>query len=246
VQAEAMRLATAQTMQRITMAGVSRTLTRRTQELITRQRELLTELEHRHAEPTTLDRLFELDRLAGRIRQHGDNLLVLAGAGPGRQWPRPATLTDVVMAAAAPTEQHRRVELGALPAIDVVAPAVVDLIQILTELIDNADRFSPPGQTVRVTAGRLGDGGVRIEVRDDGYGLGTRSAATLNARLAAPSTEAIGDEPALGLHVVSALAARTGTAVHLVPIESGCVATVAIPARLVSLAHEPVLGGVLP
>jgi K+-sensing histidine kinase KdpD len=157
---------------------------------------------------------------------------VLTDAGPGRRWPRPATLADVVTAAVAATEQYPRVEVRPLPGVDVVATAIVDLIQILAELIDNATRFSPPGQPVWVTAGWLSDGGIRIEVRDSGYGLGSRSAAALNTRLARPAVEGIGDEPALGLHVVGALAARIGAGVHLVPIERGCVATVAIPARL--------------
>jgi K+-sensing histidine kinase KdpD len=116
----------------------------------------------------------------------------------------------------------------------VVAPAIVDLVLILTELIDNAARFSHPDQPVSITAGRLADGGVRIKVRDVGHGLGTRSAAALNARLARPAVAGIGDEQTLGLHVVSVLAARTGVRVRLVPVEHGCVATVAVPAGLLA------------
>jgi K+-sensing histidine kinase KdpD len=227
-------------MLRLTTAGVSRTLTRRTQELIARQLHLITELEQRQVEPKALDRLFELDHLATRIRRHSDNLLALTGAGPGWRWPRPATLTEVVQAATAATEQYRRVEVTPLPEVDVVAAEIVDMIQILAELIDNAARFSPPDQPVRVTAGWLSDGGIRIEVRDCGYGLGSRSAAILNARLARPAIEELGDERTLGLHVVAVLAARTGVQVHLIPIERGCVATVAIPARLLTIATPPV------
>jgi signal transduction histidine kinase len=240
VHAEAVRLATAQTTLRLTTAGVSRTLTRRTQELIARQLHLITELEQRQVEPKALDRLFELDHLATRIRRHSDNLLALTGAGPGWRWPQPATLTEVVQAATAATEQYRRVEVTPLPEVDVVAAEIVDMIQILAELIDNAARFSPPDQPVRVTAGWLSDGGIRIEVRDCGYGLGSRAAAILNARLARPAIEELGDERTLGLHVVAVLAARTGVQVHLIPIERGCVATVAVPARLLTIAKPPV------
>jgi K+-sensing histidine kinase KdpD len=229
-------MATAQAALRITVAGVAQTLARRSQNLISRQLTLITELEKQHAEPTTLERLFELDHLAVRVRRLGDTMLVLSGAGPGWRWPRPATLTDVVKAATAATEQYQRVEVAALPAVDVVAPAIVDLMLILTELIDNAARFSHPEQPVSITAGRLADGGVRIEVRDGGHGLGTRTAATLNARLARPAVAGIGDEQTLGLYVVSVLAARTGTVVTLVPVEHGCVATVVIPAKLLAAA----------
>jgi K+-sensing histidine kinase KdpD len=121
--------------------------------------------------------------------------------------------------------------------VAVTGPAVVEVMQILTELVDNATRFSAPDSPVRVTAGLLPDGWVRIEVRDLGNGLGSRSAAVLNARLSHPAAADAGDEPALGLHVVGALAARTGVAVHLVPIDRGCVATVAIPPRLLTVVE---------
>jgi hypothetical protein len=48
--------------------------------------------------------------------------------------------------------------------------------------------------------------------------------------------DGIGDEPTLGLHVAGTLAARTGVAVHLLPIEQGCVAAVVVPPRLLSPA----------
>ena len=239
VQADAVRLATTQAALRITTAGVAQTLSRRSQKLIARQLALITELEKQHADPTTLERLFELDHLAVRVRRHGDNMLVLTGAGPGWRWPRPATLTDVVKAAAAATEQYRRVEVAELPAIDIVATAIVDLILIFTELIDNATRFSHPDQPVSITAGWLADEGVRVEVHDVGYGLGTRSAAMLNARLSSPAVAGIGDEQTIGLHVVSVLAARTGVDVNLVPVEDGCVATVAVPAKLLTVGAPP-------
>ncbi|GIE94335.1 nitrate- and nitrite sensing domain-containing protein [Paractinoplanes rishiriensis] len=239
VQDEAIRLASAEAMLRVTMAGVSRTVTQRTEDLVARQLELITDLEQRQVEPATLERLFQLDHLSTRIRRHSDNLLVLAGAGPGWRWPRPAMLQDVVQAATAAIEQYRRVEVAQLPAVAVAAPVVVDMIQILTELIDNAAKFSPPDRPVRVTAGPLSDGGYRIEVRDAGDGLGSRRAAALNARLSRPALDDLGDEPTLGLYVVSALAARAGIGVHLIPIERGCVAAVAVPGRLLTASAAP-------
>jgi signal transduction histidine kinase len=249
VHRQAVRLATEQAEQRATAAGIARTLTRRTQELIGRQLNLITELEQRELDPDKLNRLFGLDHLATRIRRHGDSLLVLTGGRPAWRWPRPASLTEVVQAAAAATEQYRRVEISPLPQTGIRAAVIVDLLQILAELIDNATRFSPPDTPVRITAGPLADGGLRVEVRDQGYGLGERTAAELNARLSRPRPDGIGDEPTLGLHVAGTLAARTGVAVHLLPIEQGCVAAVVVPPRLLTPAvAEPVVdqAGLLP
>jgi len=239
VHRQAVRLATAQAEQRATTAGIARTLTRRSQELIGRQLTLITEIEQRELDPDKLNRLFGLDHLATRIRRHGDSLLVLTGAPPAWHWPRSATVTEVVQAAAAATEQYRRVEISPLPDTGVHAAVIVDLLQILAELIDNATHFSPPDTPVRITAGSLADGGIRVEVRDQGYGLGERTAAELNARLSHPQPDGIADEPTLGLHVAGTLAARTGIAVHLHPFERGCVAVVAVPSRLLCPAAPP-------
>jgi signal transduction histidine kinase len=232
VHRQAVRLATALAEQRATTAGIARTLTRRSQELIGRQLILITELEERELDPDKLNRLFVLDHLATRIRRHGDSLLVLTGVRAAWRWPRPATLTEVVQAAAAATEQYRRVEISPLPETGVRARVIVDLLQILAELIDNATRFSPPDTSVRITAGALADRAMRVEIRDEGYGMGERTAAELNTRLSHPRPDRIGDESTLGLHVAGTLAARSGIAVHLLPIERGCVASVVVPRQL--------------
>jgi signal transduction histidine kinase len=229
---QAVRLAATLAKQRATTAGIARTLTRRSQELVGRQLALITELEAREPDPVKLKRLFGLDHLATRIRRHGDSLLVLTGGPAAWRWPRPAALVEVVQAAAATTEQYRRVEIDPLPETGVRAAAIVDLLQILAELIDNATRFSSPDTPVRVTAAPLAGQWMRIEVRDHGYGLGERAAAQLNDRLNHARPGWIGDEPELGLRVVGILAARSGIAVHLQPIDRGCVASVVVPPRL--------------
>jgi two-component system sensor histidine kinase KdpD len=43
--------------------------------------------------------------------------------------------------------------------------------QVLVNLLDNAARYTPPGSRVRIAA-RRDDGGVAVEVADDGPGLG--------------------------------------------------------------------------
>jgi signal transduction histidine kinase len=232
------RTAAEQTRNRETLAAATRTTVRRTQDLLRTQQEVLTDLQRRPAEPATPDQLHTLDHLAGRVRRHGDNLLVLAGGDPAGQWPLPAALAAVVSAAVTATEHYRRVRTGPLPAVDVAAPAVVALTRILTELVDNAARFSAPDRPVRVTAG-YDAGGVRLEVRDEGPGFGVRTGALLEVRLAGREADRGHDEPALGLQVVSMLAARTGVGVRLVALDDGCVATVTVPPEL--LTADPAL-----
>jgi signal transduction histidine kinase len=234
VRHQAIRLAAAQATRRLSVAGVAQTLTGRTQDLVSRQLELITELESAETDPDNLTRLFQLDHLATRIRRHGDNLLVLSGGSPAWRWPHPATLEEIVKAATAATEQYRRVEVYPLISATVPGETVVVLVQILAELIDNATRFSDPDTTVRVRNDRLPDGDIRIEVRNTGHGVGRRTAARLNARLVGPAVEDQGDEPTLGLYVVAALAARIGVHVELMPVERGCVATLNVPADLLS------------
>ena len=77
-------------------------------------------------------------------------------------------------------------EISPLPGTGIRAAVIVDLLQVLAELIDNATRFSPPDIPVRITVGPLADGGVRAEVRDQGCGPGERAAAELDARLSGP------------------------------------------------------------
>jgi PAS domain S-box-containing protein len=59
------------------------------------------------------------------------------------------------------------------PVLDIDAQA---MRQVLTNLVDNAVKFSPAGGTVRIEAGRTTEGGARIAVVDDGPGM-TRSEA---------------------------------------------------------------------
>jgi PAS domain S-box-containing protein len=72
---------------------------------------------------------------------------------------------DVVARSAAP----HRIDLHA----PVTLPAFVDVLQterIVTNLLENADKYAPEG-TVTVTVARSGEAGLRLEVGDEGPGI---------------------------------------------------------------------------
>lgn len=113
----------------------------------------------------------ELDRLTRLI----DNLLDLsrieAGAlRPDRQWYEIGELIrESVHRAAIRLQRHRVV----VNVADGDLPLWVDYVQIhqvLTNLLDNAAKYSPPGTEIRVTGGVEGDAFV-IRVQDQGPGI---------------------------------------------------------------------------
>ena len=95
---------------------------------------------------------------------------------------------------------HVPVDIEVQPGAEVVMadPDRIDLA--LNNLIINAVRHGPPGRPVRVRARRV-DGGVRIEVQDDGPGI----AAEYQPRLFEKFYRVPGSEPGgagLGLSIV--------------------------------------------
>ncbi|NED91454.1 sensor histidine kinase, partial [Streptomyces sp. SID11233] len=73
-------------------------------------------------------------------------------------------LVDVLRAASSEVEQYERVELSGVPEAEIHGRAVTDLVHLLSELLENATTFSSPQTKVRVTATRMPDGRVMIEI----------------------------------------------------------------------------------
>ncbi|MET8978323.1 nitrate- and nitrite sensing domain-containing protein [Streptomyces sp. NPDC004539] len=228
---EAARLAAVQARLRGQVNAIFTNLSRRNQSLVERQLAMIGELEDRETDPQQLENLFRLDHLATRVRRNGENLLVLGGERPGQLWDRPLPLVDVVRAASSEVESYERIELAGVPDVEIGGPAVTDLVHLLAELLENATTFSSPKTPVRVLATRLPDGGVMVEIHDQGIGLRPEDFATINRKLADPPAP---DETAsqhMGLFVVSRLAHRHGVRVQLRPsaARSGTTSLVMLP-----------------
>lgn len=189
----------------------------RSQVIVHRQLKVLDQAERKQEDPEQLDTLFQLDHLSTRARRNAENLIILGGGQPGRQWRKPVTLAELTRGASAETEDFARVKTAKMPAIAVQGPVVGDLVHLLAELIDNATSFSPPQSRVELRGNVVGKG-VVIEIEDQGLGIEPEQAAELNAMLADPpdfGIMALSNEPRLGLFVVARLAARHGISVHL-------------------------------
>ncbi|MFC1406566.1 MULTISPECIES: nitrate- and nitrite sensing domain-containing protein [Streptacidiphilus] len=243
VHREAIRLASEQAMLRGNVNAIFTNLSRRSQSLIERQLSLITDLENNEADPDQLENLFKLDHLATRMRRNGENLLVLAGESAGREWSDPIPLVDVLRAAASEVEQYERIELSGIPETDVIGPAVTDLVHLLAELLENATTFSSPQTRVKVTATRLPDQRVLVEIHDKGIGLTAADFAEINAKLADPPTVDASVSRQMGLFVVGRLAERHAIRVQLRPSgeSAGTTSLVMVPDHLTQLprAAEP-------
>jgi signal transduction histidine kinase len=218
-------------------------LGKRNQSLLHRQLRIIDVLEQQAASPAALADLFALDHLTTRMRRHAESLTILSGAAPGRSWNGPVPVIDVMRAAAAEVEDYTRVTVLSESDEAVAAPAVIDLIHLLAELIENATLFSPSSTRVEVRAMRVANG-FAIEVEDRGLGIPPDQLRQLNAQLASPPDFDSADADRLGLFVAGRLAAKHGVYVSLVPSPyRGVKAVVVLPAGVVIAAPPPEVAG---
>ena len=146
----------------------------RSQAIVHRQLQVLDKAERAEEDPDQLGLLFQLDHLTTRERRNAENLIILGGGQPGRQWRNPVPLLELVRSAASETEQYTRVALGRMPRMMVAGRAVGDLIHLIAELLDNATSFSPPDARIDVRGNRVGQG---RRPGDRGPGSGHRAGA---------------------------------------------------------------------
>ncbi|GAA4598576.1 nitrate- and nitrite sensing domain-containing protein [Actinoplanes octamycinicus] len=214
-------------------------IARRSQTLLHRQLSLLDKMERRETEPQELEDLYRVDHLATRMRRHAEDLVILAGAAPGRGWRNPVPVIDVVRGAISEVEDYKRVDIRAVAASALYGRAVGDVIHLLAELIENAASFSPPHTRVQVS-GQVLPSGYAIEVEDRGLGMTPEALEQANRRLAEPPEFDPADSARLGLFVVAQLATRHHIRVSLQASPYGGVtAVVLLPGDLVTEAPSP-------
>ncbi|GGU08732.1 sensor histidine kinase [Actinomadura livida] len=214
------------------------TLARRNQSLLQRLLRMLETMQRDTEDPDELERLFELDALATRMRRHAEGLVILSGRPSGRTWADPVRMVDVARAAASEVEDYTRVEVVPMGRAALLGPAVADTIHLIAELIENAAVFSPPNTTIRVTGQEVAHGFV-MEVEDRGLGIAPDMLAELNRLLATAPELDLDDSARLGLFVVARLSARHGIKVTLRASPYGGITAIAlIPRELVARPPE--------
>ncbi|GIF51581.1 signal transduction histidine kinase [Asanoa ferruginea] len=227
VQRTAVRSAVDEAALRRGLSEVFLNIARRSQTLLHRQLALLDKMERRTTDPDELGDLFRVDHLATRMRRHAEDLVVLAGAAPGRGWRVPVPMIDVIRGAVSEVEDYPRVNIVAVEPAAVAGRAVADVIHLLAELIENATSFSPPHTKVHV-AGQAVPNGYAIEIEDRGLGMPPEAIAEANQRLSEPPEFDPANSARLGLFVVAQLGARHGVRVQLRPSPYGGVTAVAL------------------
>ncbi len=112
-----------------------------------------------------------------------------------------------------------------------------DLIRSVSELIENATKFSPPDSEVVITSRRADDGAVVIDILDDGVGMGRDELGEANNRVAAGGGVDVPISRQMGLFVVGRLTVRHGIQVRLTRREDrgeGLRATLLVPSSVVA------------
>ncbi|HEY2064058.1 MAG TPA: nitrate- and nitrite sensing domain-containing protein [Amycolatopsis sp.] len=240
VHGEAVRLAAEQALLRENVNAMFVNLSQRSQDLVERQLSVLDRMEADEQDPDTLAGLFELDHLATRMRRNSENLLVLSGTDLEREDTGAVVADEIIGAALSEVEHYQRIELGPGPALAVRGEAVNDLVHVVSELLENATRYSDERTTVTVESARTADGAWRIDITDRGAGMPQAEIDRTNARLANPPDVDVEVSRRMGLYVVATLAVRHDIDVRLHPAEgTGLRATVLVPAALIAEVPAP-------
>jgi signal transduction histidine kinase len=249
VQSTAAMLLERQATARSNVATMFANVSRRTQNLVGRQLQLIGELEGHEPDPKVREQLDQLEHITTRLRRSADSLMVVSGTVDQQIDATPTPLVTVVQAALAEIEQHRQIEIaGSLSDVLVAADLAGDLRLLIAELIENAANFSPPGSTVQISASTEGDGGPElgrgctISVIDHGVGMSPTRIEEENRRLVERERLDVAPSRVLGLFVVGRLARRHNLTVRLEPSSGrGVTAVVRIPARHITPARAPAM-----
>jgi two-component system, OmpR family, sensor histidine kinase KdpD len=169
---------------------------------------------------------------SGRLSRLVTNLLDLSrlesgAAVPAAEW---VDVRDLIDAAVADVRATAEVdaEVEHEPGLPLVRVDATQLQRVLVNLLENAAKYSPPGQPVRISAGARG-GRVTVSVADHGPGV----PESARAHIFRPFYRGPGDEPGsgLGLAIARGLATANGATLTLEPPDgAGATLTVSIPA----------------
>jgi signal transduction histidine kinase len=187
-------------------------------------------------DPALLDLVQSTERSSLRLMQLVDNLLesVRLESGQDTIHRRPVLIEDVIEEAVelmAPLLRQRgqRIELDLPARLPHVLGDAQRLTQVLVNLIGNASKFSPEGSRVGIAAAAR-NGGVRIDVSDEGPGIPPGSEGPIFERFRRASSDTEAGGMGLGLWIVRSVVERHGGSVEARSLqEGGAVFTMSLP-----------------
>ncbi|MET8878275.1 ATP-binding protein [Nocardia sp. NPDC004604] len=240
---QALKLAAQQQLLRDQVNDMFETMARRSQTLVDRQLSMIEALEFEEKDPERLGQLFRLDHLAARMRRNSANLLVLAGTRSRHDRSGPVEVRDILRAAVSEVEDYQRVKSGATPDGWVAGIAATDVVHLIAEMLENALRASPPDSDVTFSYSRTSEGGLLIEVIDEGIGIVAAELNEINERLATPAAVTVATTRQMGMFVVGKLAERHGITVRLRrshdrALSPGITASLHIPPALIDVPSQ--------
>lgn len=202
----------------------------------------LQDLEHRYADQAVLTDLLKLDHATAQAGRLADSIAILSGARTGRRWAKPIVMERVLRAAIGRVGGYQRVRMRAIAEIAIAGHAAEGIIHALSELVDNACRFSPPTTEVHIYAAEI-PAGVVVTIEDSGLVMSESSLR--RAQVTVSGAE--GDEglssmngTRFGLAVVGRLARKHGLTVSYRPSAiGGTAAVVMIPRELTARIEPP-------
>ncbi|MFX0573873.1 HAMP domain-containing sensor histidine kinase [Nocardia nepalensis] len=241
--AQALKLAAQQQLLRDQVNDMFETMARRSQTLVDRQLSMIEALEFEEKDPERLGHLFRLDHLAARMRRNSANLLVLAGTRSRHDRSGPVEVRDILRAAVSEVEDYQRVKSGATPDGWVAGIAATDVVHLIAEMLENALRASPPDSDVTFAYSRTSEGGLLVEVIDEGIGIVAAELNEINERLATPAAVTVATTRQMGMFVVGKLAERHGITVRLRrthdrALSPGITASLHIPPALIEVPSQ--------
>jgi signal transduction histidine kinase len=201
---------------------------------------------------TEAQRQWSLDNIAretNRLAHLVENVLYFARAGRGplpRATPESTELAmeiESIARAFEPLAASRRASLRLDLAPNVVVPLQRESFrQVLLNLLDNAVKYGPPGQTVRIALTVVGSS-ARVTVIDEGPGIQAREREAIWTpffRGGAAAAQAAGGS-GIGLAIVKDIVTQMGGRIEVVPSAKGAAFQLEMPgAQCESAAPTPV------
>jgi signal transduction histidine kinase len=157
------------------------------------------------------DFLSMIDRQSDRLTRLVEDLLVVSRIEAGKMSVAPKAveirglLGDIVRSFGEERDRIRLTVDAAVPVRVTVDPNRLD--QVMSNLIQNAIKFSPQGTPVTVTADAAGDDRIELRVRDEGIGIAPEQLDHIFDRFhqAAPALTREAEGAGLGLYITKRL-----------------------------------------